>query len=136
MNLNGASQHQGIVVWSGTAAAPVDIRKHVNYSFTFHTTADLAADAVFEFQAAPASDVDPCIPGTFVPVEEVLTCVAAFGPVPTPLPHAAILIPAGTKKGAICTAALPCKPDAFVQPVAGSGPTASVQVVAILSGPK
>jgi len=136
MNLNGASQHQGIVVWSGTAAAPVDIRKHNNYSFTFHTTADLAADAEFHFQAAPASDVDPCIPGTFVPVYEVLTCVAAFVPPPAVLPVASIVIPAGTKKGAICTAALPCKPDAFVQPVAGAGPTASVQVVAILSGPR
>jgi len=134
MNLNGASQNQGIVAWSGTAAVPIDIRRHVSYSFTFHTTADLAADAVFNVQSAPPSDADPCLPGTFVPVAEVLTCVADWGVVPAP--QATIHIPAGTKKGAICTATLPCKPDAFVQLAAGSGPTASVQAVAILSGPK
>jgi hypothetical protein len=132
MNLNGASQHQGIVAWSGTAAQPIDIRKHNNYSFTFHVTADLAADAVFNVQSAPPSDADPCVPGTFVPVEEVLTCVSNWGAVPAA--QAKIILPAGAKKGSICTAALPCKPDAFVQ-VVGVG-AASVQAVAILSGPR
>ena len=128
------AQNQGIVAWSGTAAAPIDIRRHVHYSFTFKVTADLAADAVFNVQSAPPSDADPCLPGTFVPVAEVLTCVSDWGAVPAP--QATIHLPAGTKAGSICTAALPCKPDAFVQLAAGSGPTASVQVVAILSGPK
>jgi len=132
MNLNGASQNQGIIAWSGTASAPIDIRKHVSYSFTFEVTADLAADAVFNVQSAPASDVDPCVPGTFVPVEEVLTCTAGWGV--QPLPQATIVLPAGAKKGSICTAALPCKPDAFVQLV-GVG-AANVRAVAVLSGPK
>jgi hypothetical protein len=132
MNLNGASQHQGIIAWSGTAAQPIDIRKHNNYSFTFHVMADLAADAVFNVQSAPASDADPCVPGTFVPVEEVLTCTAGWGV--QPLPQATIVLPAGAKKGSICSAALPCKPDAFVQLV-GVG-AANVQAVAILSGPR
>jgi hypothetical protein len=132
MNLNGASQHQGIVAWSGLAAAPIDIRRHVNYSFTFEVVADLAAEAVFNVQSAPPSDADPCVPGAFVPVPEVLTCIADWGVQPGP--QASIHIPAGTKKGSICTAALPCRPDAFVQLV-GVG-AANVRAVAILSGPK
>jgi len=132
MNLNGASQHQGIVAWSGTAAAPIDIRRHVHYSFTFEVTADLVADAVFNVQSAPPSEADPCLPGPFVPVAEVLTCTAGWGV--QPLPQATIVLPAGAKKGSICTAALPCKPDAFVQLV-GVG-AANVRAVAILSGPK
>lgn len=134
MNLNGASQHQGLIAWTGTAAVPIDIRHHVHYSFTFHTTAALAADAVFNVQSAPPSAADHCLPGTFVPVAEVLTCVADWGTVPGP--QATIVLPAGTPAGSVCTAALPCKPDAFVKLVAGSGPTASVEAVAILSGPR
>jgi hypothetical protein len=131
MNLNYAAQHQGVLAWSGTAATPIDIRRHVGLSFTFEVTADLAANAVFNVQAAPASDVDPCLPGTFAPVPEVLTCVADFGA--QALPQATIVIPSGTKKGSICTAALPCRPDAFVQLASSTG--ASVRAVAVLSGP-
>lgn len=132
MNFNYSIQHQGLVVWDGAAAHPVDIRKHVGFSFTFEVVADLAADAVFNVQAAPASDADPCVPGTFVPVAEVLTCVSDWGA--QAAPQATIILPAGTKKGQICSAALPCKPDAFVQLVSTTG--ASVRVVATLSGPK
>jgi hypothetical protein len=132
MNFNYASQHQGVLAWSGTAAAPIDIRRHVGISFTFEVTADLAANAVFNVQSAPPSDADPCLPGTFVAVPEVLTCTADFGV--QALPQATIVIPSGTKKGAICTAGLPCKPDAFVQLASSTG--ASVRAVAILSGPK
>ena len=134
MNLNGASQNQGLIAWTGTAAVPIDIRRHVNYSFTFKVTADLAADAVFNVQSAPASDVDICLPGTFAPVSEVLTCISDFGA--QPLPQATIVLPSGTKAGSVCTAALPCRPNAFVQLVSGGGPVASVQAVAVLSGPK
>lgn len=134
MNLNYAIQNSGVLAWSGTAAAPVDIRKHVGFAFTFQTTADLAADTIFNVQSAPPSDTDPCVPGTFVPVPEVLTCTANWGVVPGP--QASIMIPNGTKKGALCTAALPCKPDAFIQLAAGSGDTAKVQAVVTLHGPK
>lgn len=132
MNLNGASQHQGVLAWSGTASTPVDIRRHNNFSFTFQTTADLAADAVFNVQSAPPSDADPCVPGSFEDVPEVLLCMATWGA--TPGPKTEIVIPSGTKKGAICTAALPCRPDAFVQLV-GTG-AATVIGVATLSGPR
>lgn len=129
MNLNGASQHQGVLAWSGTAARPIDIRRHVNYSFTFDVTADLAADAVFELQAAPASDADPCVPGTFADVPEVPTCMG--GAVAA---ESRIVIPNGTKAGSLCTAAFPCRPGAFVQLV-GTG-AAGVIAVATLSGPR
>jgi hypothetical protein len=132
MNFNYASQHHGVLAWDGAAAHPIDIRRHVGISFTFEVTADLAADAVFNVQSAPASDADPCLPGPFVPVPEVLTCTANWGV--QALPQATIHIPAGSKKGSICTAGLPCRPDAFVQLV-GVG-AASVRAVAILSGPK
>jgi len=130
MNLNGASQHQGVLAWSGTAGAPIDIRRHNNFSFTFKTTADLAANASFKVQAAPPSDADPCVPGAFYDVPETLLCYD-LGP---PNPTTGFVIPSGTKAGAICTAALPCRPDAFVQLV-GTG-AAAVQAVAILSGPR
>lgn len=130
MNLNVASQNQGVIAWTGTAARPIDIRRHNNFAFTFEATADLAADASFKVQAAPPSDADPCLPGTFVDVPETLTC-AALGP---PDPTTGFVIPAGTKKGALCTAALPCRPDAFVHLV-GTG-AASVLAVAVLGGPR
>jgi hypothetical protein len=133
MNLNGASQNQGIVAWDG-ASYPIDIRRHVHYSFTFQVTTDLAADTVFNVQSAPASAADPCAPDAFAPVAEMLTCMATWGAAPGP--QASIMLPAGTVAGSICTAALPCKPNAFVQLVSGSGDTANVKAVAILSGPK
>jgi hypothetical protein len=133
MNINYSSQNQGVVAWDGTSY-PVDIRHHVHYSFTFQVDADLADDAVFHVQSAPPSAADPCVPDAFVPVEEVLTCVSYWGA--TPGPQASIMLPKDTKAGSVCTAALPCKPNAFVQLVSGSGPTASVKAVAVLSGPK
>jgi hypothetical protein len=134
MNFNYASQHQGVVAWTGAAGPPIDIRRHVGFSFTFNVIADIGADTTFKFHSAPASDADPCLPGVFVPVPEVLTCVADWGV--QPLPEASILIPAGTKAGSVCTGTLPCKPDAFIQVVAGVGEVADVQIIAVLSGPK
>ena len=131
MNINVASQNQGMIAWTGTAARPIDIRHHVHFAFTFEATADLAADATFKVQAAPPSDADPCLPGTFYDVPETLTC-AGWGQVPDPT--TGFVIPAGTKKGALCTAALPCRPDAFVQLV-GTG-AAGVLGVAVLGGPR
>lgn len=134
MQLNYAIQNSSVVAWDGAAARAVDIRRHVGLSFTFETTADLAADTIFNVQAAPPSDTDPCVPGTFAPVPEVLTCVADWGVQPGP--QAAIMIPNGTKKGALCSAALPCKPGAFVKLAAGSGDTAKVLAAIGLHIPK
>ncbi len=130
MNLNGSSQHQGVIAWTGTAAVPIDIRRHNSFSFTFKTTADLAADATFKVQAAPPSDADPCLPGTFVDVPETLLC-ADMGP---PNPTTGFVIPSGTKKDSLCSATLPCRPDAFIQLVATGA--ATVEGVAVLSGPR
>jgi hypothetical protein len=130
MNINVASQNNGLLAWDGTAARPIDIRQHNNFAFTFETTTNLAADASFKVQAAPPSDTDPCVPGTFVDVPETLTCMD-FGP---PNPTTGFVIPSGTKKGSICTATLPCRPDAFIQLVATGG--ATVLAVAILGGPR
>jgi hypothetical protein len=138
MNLNVASQNQGVLAWRAITAVnlnpPVDIRHHNNFGFSFHVVADIAVDAIFEVVAAPPSDADPCLPGAQHPVEEVLTCRAPWGTVPNP--ESQIVIPAGTKAGSICTATLPCKPDAFIQVEPVSGDTGKIEVVVILGGPK
>jgi hypothetical protein len=139
MNLNVAAQNQGVLAFAGASGAvalngAVDIRHHVNFAFTFHIMQDIAVEALFEVNAAPPSDADPCLPGVFVDVEEVLTCRAPWGTVPDP--QSRIAIPVGTKAGSICTATLPCKPDAFIKVVPVSGDTAKVEVVVILGGPK
>ena len=135
MNLNSASQNQGVIAWSAAVAnAPIDLRHHVSFGFTFHVKSDIAAEAIFEVVAAPASDVDPCVPGAQYPVEEVLTCTASWGVVPNT--KSQIHIPVGTKAGSMCTATLPCKPDAFIQVEPVSGDTGKVDVVVVLGGPK
>ena len=139
MNINTASQHQGVLAWRAITAVnlspPIDLRYHVNFSFTFHVVADIVADAVFEFVAAPPDPANPCVPLLPQhPVEEVLTCRASWGAVPAGETN--VTIPAGTKAGSICTATLPCKPDAFIQVEPVSGDTGKIEVVATLSGPK
>jgi hypothetical protein len=135
---NTANQHQGIVAWSAVAtnpAPPVDLRHHVGFSFTFNVKADILVDAVFEFAAAPADPANPCVP--LLPqykVQEVLTCAASWGAVPAG--DTFVTIPAGTLAGAVCTATLPCKPDAFIQVEPASGDTGKIEVVITLSGPR
>ena len=139
MNINTATQNRGVVAWRAITAVnlnpPIDVRQHINFSFTFHVVADIVVDAVFEFAAAPADPVNPCVP--LLPqykVQEVPTCMAPWGPVPPVDTY--VTIPAGTKAGSLCMATLPCKPDAFVQVEPVSGDTGKIEVVAILSGPK
>lgn len=136
MNINVASQNQGVLAYAGAAAASpaVDIRQHVNYGFTFHVKTLIATEAVFKVQSAPPSPADSCLPGTFVDVPEVLTCMSIWGAVGAT--QSTIHIPVGTPAGAICTGTLPCKPDAFIKVLPVSGDTASVEVVVILGGPR
>jgi hypothetical protein len=138
MNINVARQNQGVLAWRALSAVnlnpPVDIRHHVSFGFTFHVLADIVADAIFEVVAAPASDADPCLPGAQHPVEEVITCMGPWGA--TPNPESQIIIPAGTKAGSICSATLPCKPDAFIQVEPVSGDTGKIEVVVVLGGPR
>jgi hypothetical protein len=137
MQLNYAIQNSGRIAWSGgaTPAAPaIDIRRHVGFALTFYVVADIGADTTFEVQAAPPSQANPCLPGTFAPVPEVLTCTADWGVQPGVKTE--ILIPNGTKAGAICTAAIPCAPDAFIKLVGGTGDVADVEAVVTLHGPR
>ena len=139
MNLNIASQNQGVLAFANAAAigslgGAVDIRYHVHFGLTFQVAADIAADAIFEIEAAPADVANPCVPGVFHNVEEVLTCRSAWGAVGAA--DSKITIPAGTKAGSICTATLPCKPDAFIRVNEVSGDTDKVVVVVVLGGPK
>lgn len=123
-------QNVPVMAWDGTAATARDITKHTRFGFTFEATADIAADAVFTVQSAPPSAADPCVPGAFTDVEEVPICTAvAAGTL------AQITIPAGTKKGAICHAGLPCRPDKFIKLVAAGGDTANLIGLMVLSGP-
>ncbi len=138
MNINTATQHQGVLAWRAITAVnlnpAIDLRHHVNFGLTFHITADIVAEAKFEIVAAPPSAADPCVPGPQHPVEEVITCMAAWGAVP--VANSFITIPAGVKAGSVCVATLPCKPDAFIQVEAVSGDTGKVEVVVTLSGPR
>jgi len=136
MNLNTASQHQGLVAWRAITAVnlnpAIDIRRHVNFSFTFHVVADIVADAVFEFASAPPDPANPCAP--LLPqtkVKEVPNCVGGIA-----TDDAQIVIPAGTLAGSVCTATLPCRPDAFIQVEPVSGDTGNIEVITVLSGPK
>ena len=128
---NWAIQNQPRVAWTGTAARPIDIRKFVGFAFAFEVIAPLAVDTVFEIQAAPASDVDRCVPGAFEAVPEIASC--ADGAVAD---VSRVTIPAGTAVGSVCTGTIPCRPNAFVRLAAVSGDTADVIAAVVLSGPK
>lgn len=135
MNLNVASQNNGVVAHAAAivAEAPVDIRHHVNFGFTFQVVADIAVAAVFEIEAAPPDAVDTCIPGPWHDVAEVLSCDWRTT---APLSISQVTVPVGTKAGSICTGTLPCKPDAFIRVRPVSGDTGKVNVVVVLGGPK
>lgn len=133
MQLNYAVQNPSRVAWDGTAAAAIDIRRYVGFTFTFEAVQDIANETIFNVLAAPPDVTDPCLPGPWEPVPEVLTCTAGGWVVPEP--QATIVIPAGIVKGSLCSAALPCRPNAFISLAAGSGDTGSVRVTAGLHGP-
>jgi hypothetical protein len=134
MLVNYGLQNQAQTAFLAAAAAspPVDIRGYVGFSFTANVHAAIAADAIFNVQAAPPSDADPCLPGTFVDVPEVPIC--AVPAQPAAMSH--FTIPAGTPPGSRCSIFMPCKPDAFIQVLPVSGTTASVEIVVGLHGPK
>jgi hypothetical protein len=133
--VNVATQNEGHVAWiSAISNKAVDIRRHVGFGFTFTADSDITTDAVFEVRAAPPSDVDPCVEGIFHDIEEVFACSASWGVVPAA--KSLITVPAGVKKGGVCTATLPCKPDAFVKVFPVSGDTGKIEIVVTLSGRK
>jgi hypothetical protein len=132
MNLNYATQHQGRVAWDGTAATPIDIRRHVGYSFTFEATANVVADAVFNVEAARPMSRTSVRRGPSRRSKRWSTANSGRqrqGHRPPSRSRPALA-------GTVCTAALPCKPNAFVRLASGGGDTAKVKAVAILSGPR
>lgn len=131
MNTNVGIQNVGTVAWDGVAARAYDIRKFVRFGWSFEVIAPIAVDAVFNIEAAPASDADPCVPGTFAPVPEVAICDRPA----VPAAQATITIPAGTPVGTVCAGTIPCRPNAFVRISPASGDTADVRAVLIRQGP-
>ena len=131
MNTNVGIQNVATVAWTGAAARAVDIRKFVRFGWVFEVTGAIAADAVFKVQAAPPSDADPCVPGTFVDVAEISICDRPA----VPGPAAQVTIPAGTPIGTICAGTIPCRPDAFVRLASVSGTVANVLATIVRQGP-
>lgn len=128
---NFAIQNQPRVAWTGAANRNIDIRKHVGFAFAFEVTTTLAADAVFNIEAAPASEADPCVPGTFAAIPEIATCVGA-----ETAAQSTVTIPSGTVAGTVCTGTIPCRSGAFIRLVSASGPTNNVLGAVVLHGPK
>lgn len=131
MNNNVAIQNEGAVSWTGAVMIPRDIRKHTRFAWSFEVFGVIAADAVFNIEAAPPSAGDPCVPGAFVAVPEVSICDLPA----VPGPQATVTIPAGTPVGTICSGTIPCRPNAFVRLNPASGTVANVRAVLIRSGP-
>lgn len=131
MNSNVGIQNVGTIAWDGTTSYPADIRKFVRFGWSFEVADAIATDAVFNIEAAPASDADNCAPGTFVPVPEISICdrPAVAGD------QATVTIPAGTPVGTICAGTIPCRANAFVRITSASGTTANVRAVLVRQGP-
>jgi hypothetical protein len=132
--INYGLQHAAKTAFLAAAAAspPVDIRGYISFSFTLNILNDIATDTVFNIQAAPASDADPCVPGAFEDIPEVVICDYPA----VPGPQSTFMIPAGTKAGSRCNAFMPCRPGAFIIVVPLSGDGFAVEVVVGLHGPK
>jgi hypothetical protein len=130
MIFNQSVQNVSTRSWDGSAAYAKDLSHFNNFSWSMEVTADIVTDAVFNFESAPASAADRCVPGTFTDVLEIARCTK-----PAAGAKVGVTIPAGTKAGTICAASLPCKPDQFVKPKAISGDTANVVMTLLRSGP-
>lgn len=128
---NYAIQDSPRIVWDGAVSRPIDVRKYVGFAFSFEVTTTLAADAIFEFQAAPASDADRCLPGAFTAIPEIASCAdEAVGTT------SRVTIPAGTTVGTVCSGTIKCRSGMFIRAISVSGPTDDVLIAAVLHGPK
>jgi len=138
MNLNIASQHQGVIAWSAKTPPHnpgIDIRQHNGFSFTFTVDSDIAVEAVFEIRSAPPLPSDNCM-GDVANASDIP--VVAFCSINGEIaaPKSQIIFPVGTKAGTVCTATIPCRPDAFIKLFAVAGDTGRIMAVAVLSGPR
>jgi hypothetical protein len=131
MNSNVGIQNVGSVAWDGLVTRGYDIRKFVRFGWSFEVIGAIAADAIFNVEAAPPSDADPCVAGVYAAVPEVSICDRPA----VPDAQAQVTIPAGTPIGTICAGTIPCRPNAFVRVNPLSGTTANVRVVLVRQGP-
>lgn len=126
-----------VLAWDGTTSYPVDVRNHLYVSFDFIATAAVAegASAAFKFQYAPPSDADPCVPGTWEEIPEVVVC--RMPAVPSDVSE--VILEGPLAVGARCKATIPCPGRGFLQIVGATeeepGAVASFQVIALLQGP-
>lgn len=129
---NPAIQNVPALAWDGALARAHDIRNFVRFGWSFEVVAPILVDAVFRVQAAPPSNADNCVPGVFADVDAVATCVGeAVGGL-----FAEVTIPAGTPVGSICSATIPCRPDAYVRLASVSGDTVAIVGILLRQGPR
>lgn len=133
MQSNVGIQHSGVLIWTGSATIPRDIRKHTRFAFVFEVFGVVDVDTVFQVQAHNPSPSDNCVAGAAFDVDAIATCANFLQPGPEP---AQILIPANTPIGTVCSGTIPCRPGAFLSLAAESGDTQNVRVVLILDGPR
>jgi len=129
---NPAIQNVPSIAWDGTAAFSTDIRPFIRFGWSFQIAGAIAVNAVFRVQAAPPSLVNNCLPGTCVAVLAPPMCDENL----LPGALATVTIPAGTPIGSICSATIPCRPDAFVRLAAVSGSPVNVRAILIRQGPR
>lgn len=132
MQTNPAISNTGLLAWNGAAARLLPIFGHNQFGWSFEVLTTLVADAIFRFQAAPGTALDPCVAGVPAPIVAIPTCVGEVIAGGTP---AEIHIPSGTLAGSVCSVALPCRGNRFVGLVHVSG-GANVNAVLILHGPR
>jgi hypothetical protein len=128
---NPGIQSPGVIAWDGAAARFHDASKFVDFGFTFEVLTDLAADAIFVVQFAPASAGDPCVAGTPYDAPANAVCQAPLEPDAV----ATVTLPAGTVAGTVCSGTVPCRPDKFVGLRHVSGGT-NVRAVLVRQGPR
>lgn len=129
-NSNIGIQVTSTIAWDGAASFAHSIAEFNLFAWSFEVVGAIAADAVFNVEAADPDPADPCVPGAFFPVQEIATCAggAAGG-------DQTITIPAGTTVGAVCSGTIPCRPAKFIRLVDGGGDTANVRVTLARKGP-
>jgi len=129
MQTNIGIQVTGRIMHAGGTFGEMDIRHHTHFGFSFLVTADLAADAVFNVEAAMVDPADNCSAGAYAPVNEISICDRPEVP-----GLATFTIPAGTVAGTCIAGTIPCRSGAFIR-LADGGNTADVEVVGLLKGP-
>lgn len=129
LNLIGSQGSSGPAFIS-PAVYPIRILPWRQFAITYRVVAPITVPAVFQFEAAPPSEADPCQPGEFSVVNEVPLCDSG-----DPDNPARFTIPADTPVGTICNVDIYCKPNAFLRVTPVSGTTASVLITYLVLDP-